>query len=302
MNWLTHDFLTRTGGWEFDRSHGAGTSSPSHWQQVEEQAPKPEGWMMCFLLMNFVPVQKLCVNTHTHIYIYICSSIWVLFSLPIVTGMLVTFGTCFNQHFDTRYLVFYNPSPPRMFLSLDLLSEYRIQHGTIGPLYVTSSFSTWIFCRGVSCFATACPCDVWCRGLTTCLLHVGPPFGNRFLNTSWAVGLTYWIVYLHFFVFWHMQLYMSWYITPFLASSLLLKYSLFFTSPPVLTSSIDVVFVLSTRKNKSLFDMAETLTTTNSLICKKPDLFYGQILLSARVPHQLHYNYKVLSCYGNRVS
>ena len=32
MNLLTHDLLTRTGG--FDRSHGAGTSSPSHWQQV----------------------------------------------------------------------------------------------------------------------------------------------------------------------------------------------------------------------------------------------------------------------------
>ena len=119
-------------------------------------------------------------------------------------------GICFKQHFDTRYLGFYNPSPPRMFLFLDLLSEYRIQHGAIGPLYVTSSYSTWIFYRGVSgFFATGCPCDVWCRGLTTCLLHVGPPFGNRFLNTSWAVGLTYWIVYLHFFVFWHM----SWYIS-----------------------------------------------------------------------------------------
>ena len=124
--------------------------------------------------------------------------------------MLVTFGICFKQHFDTRYLVFYNPSPPRMFLSLSL--EYRIQHGAIGPLYVTSSYSTWIFCRGVSGFATDCPCDVWCRGLTTGLLHVGSPFGNRFLNTSWAVGLTYWIVYLNCFVFWHMQLYMSWYI------------------------------------------------------------------------------------------
>ena len=64
MNWLIHDFCTRTGGWEFDRSHGAGTSSPSHWQQVEEQAPKPVGWMMCFLLMTFVPVQKLCVNIY----------------------------------------------------------------------------------------------------------------------------------------------------------------------------------------------------------------------------------------------
>ena len=113
--------------------------------------------------------------------------------------MLVTFDICFKQHFDTRYLVFYNPSPPRMFLSLDLIWEYRIQRGAIGPLYATFSYSTWIFCKGVPSFATDCPCDVWCRGLTTGLLHVGPPFGNRFLNTSWAVGLTYWIVYLHFF-------------------------------------------------------------------------------------------------------
>ena len=70
MNWLTHDFWTRTGGWEFDRSYGAGTSSPPHWQQVEEQAPKPVGWTMCFLLMTLGPVQKLCVNIY--IYIYIC--------------------------------------------------------------------------------------------------------------------------------------------------------------------------------------------------------------------------------------
>ena len=91
--------------------------------------------------------------------------------------MLVTFGICFKQHFDTRYLVFYNPSIPRMFLSLDL-SEYRIQHGAIAPLCVTSSYSTCIFCKGVLGFATDCPYDVRCRGLTTFLLHVGPPFGN----------------------------------------------------------------------------------------------------------------------------
>ena len=60
------DFWTRTRGWEFDRSHGPGTSSPSYWQQIEEQAPKPVGWTMCFLLMTLVPVQKLCVN----IYMY----------------------------------------------------------------------------------------------------------------------------------------------------------------------------------------------------------------------------------------
>ena len=56
--------------------------------------------------------------------------------------MLVTYGICFKQHFDTTYLVLYNPSPPKMFLSQDPLSEYRIQQGAIGPLYVTSSYST----------------------------------------------------------------------------------------------------------------------------------------------------------------
>ena len=82
MNWLTHDFWTRTGGWEFDRSHGTCTSSPSHWQQVEEQAPKPVGWMMCFLLMTLVPVQKLCV---IYIYIYI-------YALLYEFGFLFFFG------------------------------------------------------------------------------------------------------------------------------------------------------------------------------------------------------------------
>ena len=116
----------------------------------------------------------------------LCLALW---SQP-NTRMLVTWCICLKQYFDTRYLVFYNTSPPRMFLSLDLLWEYWIQHGANGPLYVTSCYSTWIFCRGVSGFATDCPCDVWCRGLTTCLLHAGPPFGNRILNNSWAVGLT----------------------------------------------------------------------------------------------------------------
>ena len=68
MNWLTYDFWTRTGAWEFDRSHGTVTSSPSHWQQVEEKAPRLVGWVMCFLLMTFVPVQKLYVNKYIYIY------------------------------------------------------------------------------------------------------------------------------------------------------------------------------------------------------------------------------------------
>ena len=123
------------------------------------------------------------------------------------------------------YLMFFNPSPPRMFLSMDLLSGYWVQHGAIGPLYVTSSYSTWIFCRGVLGFATDCPCDVSCRGLTTCLLHVGPPFGNRFLNTSLAVGLTYWEVYLNLLYFGICNYICLDTSYNFLALSLLIKYS-----------------------------------------------------------------------------
>ena len=39
------------------------------WQQVEEQAPKPVGWTMCFLLMILVPVQKLCVNIYVYTFL-----------------------------------------------------------------------------------------------------------------------------------------------------------------------------------------------------------------------------------------
>ena len=43
----------------FEYSHGAGTSSPSHLKQVEEEAPKPVVWMMCFLLTTLVMARAL---------------------------------------------------------------------------------------------------------------------------------------------------------------------------------------------------------------------------------------------------
>ena len=86
MNWLTYEFWTRTGGWEFDCSHGAGTSSPTHWQQVEEQAPKAVGWMMCLLLMTFVPVQKLlCQYIYAFFIWVLLQDVFVFFGLPIVS-------------------------------------------------------------------------------------------------------------------------------------------------------------------------------------------------------------------------
>ena len=117
-------------------------------------------------------------------YSYFCSKVnfW-----NVNCAQATSYSWYWNNHHSGLYIYIiyiyiYNTSPPRMFLSLDLLWEYRIQHGANGPLYVTSNYSTWIFCRGVSGFATDCPCSVWCRGLTTCLLHVGPPFENRIWN------------------------------------------------------------------------------------------------------------------------
>ena len=138
-------------------------------------------------------------SVECHLLFSLVSTICVLlYGNKINTRMLVTIGIGFKLYFDTRHFAFCNPSPSRMFLSLDLLPEYRIQH-TIGLLYVTSIYWTIIFYRGVSGFATDCPCGVWCRGLTTCLLYVGPLFGYLLLNNSWAVGLTCWIVNSHYF-------------------------------------------------------------------------------------------------------
>ena len=58
-------------------------------------------------------------------------------------------------------------------------------------LYVMFWFSTSIFYRRVPGFATDCPCGVWCRGLTTCLLYVGPRFGKKIVwNDSGFAILT----------------------------------------------------------------------------------------------------------------
>ena len=56
--------------------------------------------------------------------------------------------------------------------------EYWIEHVSFGLLYVMFTFPTRIFYRGVPGFAIDCPCGIWCRGLTTCPLYIGPRFGN----------------------------------------------------------------------------------------------------------------------------
>ena len=182
---MTHDFWTRTGGWEFDRSHVAGTSSPSHWQQVEEQAPKPVGWMMCFLLMTFVPVQKLCVNIYMYMYIYIYIYIY----------MHVLYEFCYR----TYIYIPYNRSVIQYWWSC------------------TPSHSIGLYFWGV-------------RG--------------SWVEFHFLFSLVYQmcLVCVYFDICNYICLDTSYHFSPL---SLLLKYSLFFSSTPVLTSSIDVVFILS---------------------------------------------------------
>ena len=79
------------------------------------------------------------------------------------------------HHHGILFHWFCKCTPPWMFLPLDIPSEYRPEHVTFGLLCVIFKFPSRIFCRRVPGFATDCPCGVWCRGLTTCLLYVGPP-------------------------------------------------------------------------------------------------------------------------------
>ena len=70
-----------------------------------------------------------------------------------------------------------------------LVYSLWFEHVIFGLLYVIVRIYTRILYRGVSGFATDCPWSVRCRGLTTCLLYIGPLFENLVWNDS---GLVSW--------------------------------------------------------------------------------------------------------------
>ena len=93
------------------------------------------------------PIDNRSRNKHQNLWVGWCVSSWwplfpyiykvfymssVFFGLPIVLlsddKNLIPGCLWLLTFVDTRYLVFYNPSPPRMFLSLDLL--FRISDST----------------------------------------------------------------------------------------------------------------------------------------------------------------------------
>ena len=112
-----------------------------------------------------------------------CDYSWDFYGHSILVGL----------HFRlrvTKNFWFCKYATPWMFPPLDILLEYWIEHVTIGLLYVMFTFPIRIFYRVVPGFVTDCPCGVWCRGLTTCLLYVSPLFGNLVQNESRFVSLT----------------------------------------------------------------------------------------------------------------
>ena len=83
------------------------------------------------------------------------------------------------------------------------------------PFFVTSSYSTWIFCRGVFKLCN------WLslRCLVSWINHLLPACWSIFWKSNFKkqLGCRFDIMdnESYFFVFWHMQLYMSWYIRSF---------------------------------------------------------------------------------------
>ena len=146
-------------------------------------------------------IKEIIISLSNLVFIKICYHICPLFinRLPIVSCSMINsriLGCLWTSVFVSNNILTLGiwrsaiSHLPGCFCHRTFFQNIRFNMVPSDP-FMSHSYSTWIFCRGVvSGFAIDCPCGVWCRGLTTCLLHVGPPFGNRLLNNSWAVGLT----------------------------------------------------------------------------------------------------------------
>ena len=150
---------------------------------------------------------------------------------------------------------------------------YWIEHVNIELLYVKFVFSTGIFYKGVPWFASDCPYGFMCRGLTTCLLCVGPLFRNLVSNDSWFLSLTK--RKTHFSLFFFNSVY--WYAFTYILTSRDIITSCllfaFFTSQIVLficqlllfsLFSIDVVLTLSSNLRNIVQRQLQTYNRNHS--------------------------------------
>ena len=115
----------------------------------------------------------------------VISLIWPLMSYFImisITDMFISMTTLLQlqiKAFWNKVILVLQSLISRDVSASGPLFEYCIEHVIIALLYVLFIFSTRIFCRSILGFATDCLCGVWYRGLTTCLLHVGPLFWGK---------------------------------------------------------------------------------------------------------------------------
>ena len=132
-----------------------------------------KGLIYIYIYIIYIYIYKECRSVLVKLHPI---TIFVFFGLPIVSCSMINnliLGCLWPLVFVLSNILTLGIwrsaiSHPHDVLPLSVLSEYRIQHGAIGPFYVTSTYSTWKFCRRVSGLATDRPCRVWCRGLTTC--------------------------------------------------------------------------------------------------------------------------------------
>ena len=175
---------------------------------------------MCFLLMTLLPSRNyvliymylyICIlyknSVIERIYTYTTSVVqyrWSCFPSQSIELFWGVRGSCVECHFFlwfTNCVLFYDKQVnTRMLVTLifvlNNILTLDIWRSAIS--HNPGCFCPWTFLQNigfnvapsVSGFATDCPCGVWCRGLTTCLLCACPYFGNRLLSNSWAVGLT----------------------------------------------------------------------------------------------------------------
>ena len=81
-----------------------------------------------------------------------------------------------------------NCSPFKMFFSLGLLLEFRIEHATIGLLLSNNTLS-YVIVQGSSGLCNWLSIPIWRPGLTTCPLYVSTPFDKLVLINSWSSSL-----------------------------------------------------------------------------------------------------------------
>ena len=121
-----------------------------------------------------------CVSLCGHFNIYLIEIHFIMiFTMIVVTFIGLSF---FHLNYRFRlsvpkYFLFCKGLAIWMFPPLDILLEYWIQNAIFEALCAMFTFLTMILYRRIPDFATDFPYGVY-SGSTTCLLYVGPPFGN----------------------------------------------------------------------------------------------------------------------------